>query len=92
MLLEQTFLHRKNSWHQNSQKVLSCKHTILFWLLTFNKKAQRTNFCSPPIKLLKFALVQSAPKMLLESKIRNYAIIKLIVSPSLVLFYFVCQS
>jgi hypothetical protein len=51
---EQVFLHRTNFWHQNSQKVLPCRHFGGLYLLPSSVKAERTNFCSPPIKLLEF--------------------------------------
>jgi hypothetical protein len=52
----QTFSQRTNSWRQNSQNVLPCKHSllggILFWPLAFSVKVEQTNFCSLPITLL----------------------------------------
>jgi hypothetical protein len=54
----QVFLHQTNSWRQNSHNVLPCRHFGGYCLLTSNMKAERANFCSPPIKLLK-SLVHS---------------------------------
>jgi hypothetical protein len=56
LYLGQTFFHRTNSWCQNSQK---CYHIDILKGVAFGQrptafsiKAQQTNFCSPPIKLL----------------------------------------
>jgi hypothetical protein len=48
----QVFLHQTNSWRQNSQKVPPYRHFGGCCLLPFSVKAEWTNFCSTPIKLL----------------------------------------
>ena len=57
--LLQIFVKGRNSWHQNSQKVLLCKHFGGHFPLDDNLmyEGPKDKFHSPPIKLLEFLLV-----------------------------------